>query len=301
MRLDPTDLRLFGEVAECGSLTRAARRSHLSPAAASARIKSLEQALGTVLFYRDSRGMEPTPAGTRLLGHARRVLRQLDALQAEFAEFGAVGSGHVRIFANTTAVTEFLPEILATFLVDKPALTIDLRERPTRAIVRGVLDGSADLGVVAGPVPRNGLETIHFSTDRLMLAVPRGHPLQAQPRVSLRQALDYQHISLSEGTTLHSFLSEQVQRLGEHFPLRIQVTSFEAVCRLVEAGVGIGVIPESAARRHSRTMDIHTIDLDEAWARRERCMIVRELDALPASARALIEAIKAHPWPQPAP
>lgn len=291
MHFDLPDLRLFIHIAESPSLTQGARKAFLSPAAASARIKALENQLGSRLLYRDSRGVELTPAGQRLLQHARLIMRQVDYLKSEFTEYGTDAVGHIRIFANTTAVTEFLPEVLAGFLAERPGVTVDLQERLSRDIVRGVLDGAADLGIIAGPVQAPGLQVLHFSTDRLVLAVPLGHALAQRSRVSLGDTLAYQHIGLHEGSTLLSFLREQVEKLGAPLALRIQVSSFEAICRMIEGGVGIGIIPESAARRHSRTMQLAILQLDEAWAVRERSMLVRELDALPGSVRALIDRL----------
>ncbi|MBJ7547001.1 LysR family transcriptional regulator, partial [Pseudomonas sp. OA3] len=152
MHFDLPDLRLFIHIAESPSLTQGARKAFLSPAAASARIKALESQLGSRLLYRDSRGVELTPAGQRLLQHARLIMRQVDYLKSEFTEYVTDAAGHIRIFANTTAVTEFLPEVLAGFLAERPGVTVDLQERLSRDIVRGVLDGAADLGIIAGPV-----------------------------------------------------------------------------------------------------------------------------------------------------
>lgn len=291
MHFDLADLRLFIHIAESPSLTQGARRAHLSPAAASARIKALESQLDSRLLYRDSRGVELTPAGNRLLQHARLIMRQVDYLKSEFTAYGADNAGHIRIFANTTAVTEFLPEVLAGFLAQRPGVTVDLQERLSRDIVRGVLDGSTDMGIIAGPVRAQCLQVLHFSTDRLLLAVPVGHPLASEKRVSLRQTLAYQHIGLHEGSTLLTFLRNQVEKLGGNLSLRIQLSSFEAVCRMIEAGVGIGIIPESAAIRHSRTMQLATVELDEPWAVRERSILVRDLEALPGSVRALIATL----------
>ena len=291
MHFDLADLRLFIHIGESPSLTQGARRAFLSPAAASARIKALEQQLDTRLLYRDSRGVELTPAGQKLLVHARLIMRQVDYLKAEFTHLGADSAGHIRIFANTTAVTEFLPEILAGFLAKRPGVSVDLQERLSRDIVRGVLDGSTDLGIIAGPVEAAGLQVLHFSTDRLVLTVPLGHELAGCKRITLQQTLAFQHIALHEGSTLLSFLREHVERIGQGLSLRIQVSSFEAICRMVEAGVGIGIIPESAARRHSRTMRLVTIELDEPWAVRERSILVRELEALPGTVRALIATL----------
>ncbi|WP_263139862.1 LysR substrate-binding domain-containing protein [Pseudomonas sp. RIT-PI-AD] len=293
MHLDLTDLRLFIHIAEAPSLTQGAKRAFMSAAAASVRIKAMESQLNTLLLYRDSRGVELTDAGQRLLKHARLIMRQVGYLKTEFDDYGADASGHIRIFANTTAVTEFLPEILAGFLARSPGVTVDLQERMSRDIVRGVLEGSTDLGVIAGPVTATGLQVIHFSTDKLVLVVPKGHPLDSSAPTRLVEALEYQHVGLHAGSTLQEFMTEQAERLGRHLTWRIQVASFESICRMVEAGVGIGVIPESAALRHIKTMDLSIVPLDEPWSVRERSILVRELQALPGCIRALVSLITA--------
>lgn len=288
MHFDLADLRLFVHIAEANNLTKGAQRACLSPAAASARLKTLEQQLGSRLFYRGSRGVELTGAGETLLRHARVVLRQVEHLKSEFASYGAEATGHIRIFANTTAVTEFMPEILAQFLATRPGVTVDLQERLTRDIVRGVIDGSTDLGIVSGQVPTNELQALHFSTDRLVLATPVGHPLSGRKKIAFADSLAYEHIGLHEGSTLHAFLSMLTERGNHRLTVRIQVRSFEAMCRMIEAGVGVGVLPDSAATRHMRTMRLSIVDIDEDWALRERSVLVRDIEALPGCARALV-------------
>ncbi|MFY2820831.1 LysR substrate-binding domain-containing protein [Achromobacter xylosoxidans] len=292
MHFDLADLRLFIHIAESPSLTQAAKRAHLSLAAVSVRIKALENQLNTRLLYRDSRGVEITPAGQRLLQHARVIMRQVDHLKHDFQEQADGDAGHIRIFANTTAVTEFMPDILAQFLAGHPGVTVDLQERLTRDIVRGVLDGPTDLGIVAGPVDAPELQTIHFSTDRLVLVVPNGHPLQDQDKVKLADAVRYPFITMHEGSTLVAFLRDQLERIGQRLPQRIQLYSFDSICRMVQAGVGVGVIPDSAARRYGAEMKLRVVELDEPWVVRERKLLVRDIDALPGCARELIEQIR---------
>jgi len=289
MHIQFQDLQLFVQVAEAGNLTQGARRAFLSAPAASARIRGLEQQLGAQIIYRSNKGVSLTKAGETLLHHARLILRQVDFLKDDFAS-GETG-GHVRIFANTTAVTEFLPEFLARFLADRPQLTVDLQERLTHDILRGIQDGTADLGIFSGEVDAGGLEVIRFSTDRLLLATPRDHRLAESGEVRFAETLDCEHIGLHEGSTLLAFLRSLMEKNGYERALRIQVRSFEAMCRMVEAGVGIGVVPESAARRHARTMRLSLVRLSDEWALRDRCVAVRDRTALPRSARALVDAL----------
>jgi DNA-binding transcriptional LysR family regulator len=288
MNIELIDLRLFKNIAACGNLTRGAEKSYLSPPSASARIKSLEHETGQQLLVRGNKGISLTSAGELFLRQARLVLRQMDFLQEEMTNSDA---GHIRLYANTTAVTEFLPEIMASFLSDRPGVTVDLQERLTQDILRSVLDGTADLGIVSGDINEPGLEAIRFSTDHLMLAIPNGHALAARKSVALAETLAFEHIGLHEGSTLLDFLRRQYRRSGYDRALRIQVRSFEAMCRVIEAGVGIGVVPESAARRHAQTMNIRLLDLEDDWATRDRSVLVRDQSALPGSALKLIEML----------
>ena len=291
MHFDSSDMRLFVAVAQEKNLTRGAKKVHLSPAAASTRIKAFEDQLGAQLLYRDTKGVALTAAGVTLLHHARLILRQAEHLESEVSSLGGDSVGHVRIFANTTAVTEFMPEILARFMSNRPAVTVDLQERLTRDIIRGVREGTADVGIVAGPVSADNLEITHFSTDRLVLVAAKAHPVSGRDKVRFSDTLSFEHVGLHEGSTLHAFLTEIVQREGKCYPVRIQVRSFEAMCRMIEAGVGIGILPESAARRHSKTMELAILELDEPWAIRERSLLVRHLDGLPGCVRALVDDV----------
>ena len=288
MNLELIDLKLFVRIAECGNLTRGAEKAFLSPPAASARIKSLEHETGQQLFLRSNKGVSLTDAGEVFLRQARLVLRQVDYLTEEMVN---PDTGHIRISANTTALTEFLPETLAHFLSQRPGVTVDLQERLTRDIVRSVADGTSDLGIISGTPKTDDLDIIPFSTDRLMLATTANHPLSRAQGVKFKDTLEYEHISLHEGSTLLDFLRRQFRRSGYEKHLRLQVRSFEAMCRLIEAGVGIGIVPESAAKRHQKTMNIDLMHLHDAWSIRTRSVLVRDRSNLPSAAQALVDIL----------
>lgn len=295
MHIDLRDLSLFSLIAETKSLTRAAERNHLSLPAVSARIKDLESEAGVRLLYRAPRGVALTPAGQSLLRRARTILNEIEHMKSELQRYGEGVQGSIRVFANTTAVTEFMPEVLATFLAAHPKVDVDLQERPTAEIIRGVLDGMTDLGITSGPIAADGLELHTFSSDRLVLAVSPGHPLASAGAVRFAEVIDHDYIGLHEGSTLQQFVDQLMQNARRRLHIRVQVSNFESVCRMVEAGVGVGIVPESAALRHRRTMKILVKPLDEDWALRERHVLARRGDALPSYTRALIDSIMNHP------
>lgn len=294
MQFDLTDLRLYVQTAEALNLTRAAATQHLSLAAASARIKALEAHAGLPLFYREARGVRLTPAGEAFLHHARGVLRQTEQLRLDLQEYTGGLRGHLRVLANTTAVTDFMPEILPPFLAANPRINVDLQEKPNAEIARGVLDGRADLGIVAGQIDTLGLQAIHFSTDRLVLVTSRGHRFARRKSIAFAETLDEDAVGMQRGSTIQAFLAQVTERLGKPLRLRIQLASFDAMCRMIGAGVGIGVVPVSAARRNQQAMKLALVELTDTWAVRERYVLVRDQAALPPYAQALVDTLVAH-------
>ncbi|WP_136417525.1 MULTISPECIES: LysR substrate-binding domain-containing protein [Oxalobacteraceae] len=291
IHFDLTDLRLFANIAEENSLTRGAERSHMSLPAASTRIKNLEDSVGAKLLIRTSQGVTLTPPGQAFLHHARLVLQQLEYLRSELQEYAQGMKGHVRVFANTTAMTEFLPAILPAFLASHPDVSVDLRERLSHDIVRAVSEGKTDIGIVAGNVRTEGLEVLPYREDRLVLVSALAHPLAHLNVTSFENTLDYDHVGLHESSAIHAFVNRAADELSRTMKTRIRVGNFEAVCRMVEANVGIGMLPESAARRHAKTMAIRIVQLSDEWALRKLQICVRSMQLLPHFARDLVEML----------
>lgn len=296
MHFDLVDLRLMVRVAESNSLTRGAESSHMSLPAASTRIKNLEESIGAKLLYRTSQGVTLTPPGQAFVHHARQVLGQIEHLRGDMQEYAKGIKGHLRVFANTTALGEFLPPVLRSYLRTHPDVNIDLRERLSHDIVRAVSEGQTDIGIVAGHVRTENLQTIAYRKDRLVLVVPVGHALAEAPHaegVAFAQTLDLDHIGLHESSAIHAFLRQVCDGLHRSLRLRIQVGNFEAACRMIEAAVGVGILPESAARRHAHAMAIRIVPLSDDWAVRAMHVCVRSLDALPMFARDLVDLLVA--------
>ena len=288
MRFDLTDLRLFLHVVEAGSITHGAERMHLALAAASTRIRHMEVSLGTLLLHRARQGVRPTEAGRTLLHHARMLLQQADRMRGDLAEYADGLRGQVRLMSNTNALTEFLPEPLSAFLAAHPQVNIDLEERLSDEIVAAVADGTADVGIVAGTVQVAGLEVLPFRVDRFVLVVATNHPLSAVEQIAFADTLDLDFVGLDRASALQRFLSEKAERIGRRLRLRVQLRGFDAVCRLVECNVGIGVVPATTAERHAKTMSIHRIELIDEWAVRRLTICVRRQADLPVYARELV-------------
>ena len=293
MHFDLVDLRLMVRIAETNGLTRGAEASHMSLPAASTRVKNLEESIGAKLLYRTSQGVTLTPPGQAFVHHARLVLGQIEHLRGDLQSYAKGIKGHLRVFANTTALGEFLPPVLRDYLRTHPDVNIDLRERLSHDIVRAVTEGQTDIGIVAGAVRTENLETLPYRQDTLLLVVPRGHALAGGGAVGFADTLELDHVGLHEASAIHAFLRQACDKLHRVLPTRIEVGNFEAACRMVEAGVGVSILPGSAARRHAQTMAIDTVALADDWSLREMQICMRSLQALPQFARDLVDLLVA--------
>jgi DNA-binding transcriptional LysR family regulator len=293
MRFDFTDLGLFRHIVEAGSITHGAARSNLALAAASTRIRKMEEGFGTELLVRGRQGVVPTQAGRTLLQHARSILAQSERLQEDLTPYARGLAGQVRVLSNTNALTEFLPEVLSSFLTSYPDISVDLEERLSDEIVALIAEGTGDIGIVAGTVDYGGLHTFPFRSDRFVLVVARNHPLASRSRIGFAEVLDYDMVGLDRASAIQRFLADKASRIGRPLRLRIQLRSFDAICRLVECNVGLGIVPDTTVQRTARNMAITAVRLTDPWALRELTIVVRDIDALPPYARQLVDHLRA--------
>lgn len=291
MRYDLPDLRLVAAIADSGSLTRAAERVHLAASSASHRLTQLEAALGVALFERHARGLTPTAAGESLLRHARQVFAQLEQMHADLAPYAEGVRGHVTLWANTHATHSFIPDDLADFLRRHPQVSVTLAEHTSPEIVVAVARGEVEIGVFAGRADDADVETIPYRADRLVLITPAAHPLATRASARLVDVLDYPFVMLHAGSAIHTFTMNAAASLGRHVNVRIQVRSFEAVCRMVGAGVGIGLVPRSAVPDAGLREPPTVIDLNESWAQRDLQVCVRQRAGLSGFAAALVDSL----------
>jgi DNA-binding transcriptional LysR family regulator len=288
---DLTDMQLMVNVAGAHSMTRGAERSFLSLPAASNRVKNLESHLGTALLYRTSQGVTLTPSGEAFVRHARVVLRQLEHLRGDMQEYATGVKGRVRVYANTTAMNEFMPDILGQYLAAHPDVNVELRERLSHQVVKSVADGSADIGITAQGAGGEGLEFLPYRTDRLVLVTHKNHPLARYETIDFTETLSYDYVGLSEASAIHAFLLQAADELGRVLRFRVEMSNFEGVCRMISAQVGIGIIPESAALRYIANLPLKIVTLNDVWALRRLQICVRQFDKLPVFAKQLVSLL----------
>jgi len=292
MRFDLTDLHLFVAVAEARSITHGATRANLALASASERIKNLEASLDVVLLRRGRHGITLTEAGESLLDHARVVLAAADALRGELAGYAQGLKTSIHVLANTSSLSEHLPRLLASFLRDHPQVNVDAEERESIGIAEAIAAGRADIGIAVASALPPGLERFPFRQDRLVMVTAAQDDLARRRVIDFAAIVERDFVGLASGSALQMHLAGQAARLGARLRFRARMRDFDAVCRLVAAGVGIAVIPEEAAKRCARSMPIRSVRIRDGWAARQLAICVRDLKTLSRPAQQLVAHLR---------
>ncbi|MEN9418766.1 MAG: hypothetical protein RI988_2386 [Pseudomonadota bacterium] len=288
--LDPISLRHFVAVCEEGNIARAAARESLVASALSKRISALEAELGMPLLSRRRRGVEPTAAGQALLARAREVLSGLERLRVELSSYGQGVQGSARVFASPSALAETLPDDVAAFMTRHPGIRIGLEERTSPETLRGLREGSADLGVLWDLInDLSGLSVLPYRRDRLGVVMAPDHPLARRASLRYAQTLDQASINVSPGGQMDQLLRRQAALAGRLASHRMQVSSLDVACRLVGAGLGLAILPLEAAAPYAGAGRLAVVPLDESWAVRRFVLVTRPEPLVSASTRLLVE------------
>lgn len=290
-RIDLTSLQLFVAVCERGSIGKAAEQEFLATSAVSKRLSDLEATVGTSLLYRTARGATPTPAGQSLLHHARSVLFSLDKMQGELSEYADGVRGHVRVHANISAIVQFLPEDLGTFIRAHEQIKIDLEEHLSTEVIRAVHEGAADLGIchAGSSSPVSDLQTRPYRQDQLALVLPTHHPLADCEALAFADSLDWDHVGLHANSSIYLAMHAAASTAGKSIRLRIRVTGLDAMCRMIHNGLGVGLMPQRAFQLMHGVGDLACVPLSDAWAHRRIDLIARDFSSLPVTARLLVD------------
>ncbi|GKS90374.1 LysR family transcriptional regulator [Acidovorax sp. SUPP2539] len=300
-RIDLTSLQLFVAVCELGSIGRAAEREFIAASAVSKRLSDLETAVDTALLYRHSRGVTLTPAGESLLHHARTVLFGLERMQGELSEYADGVRGHVRMHANISAIVQFLPEDLGAFARAHSQVKIDLQEHLSPDVLQAVREGAADLGLchTGAAAEPEGLQSRPYRSDRLVLVVPQGHVLSRHAAIKFEAILDCDIVGLQANSSISLAMHQAAAQAGRPLRQRIQVTGLDAMCRMIDNGLGVGLLPDRAFALMRGVGRLQCVALDEPWGQRELRLVARDFDTLPVTARLLVEHLVPPALPEP--
>ncbi|WP_409310071.1 LysR family transcriptional regulator [Pectobacterium sp. B1J-3] len=291
MRFDPTDLRLFLNVQKAGSITGGASASHLTLQSASERIRGMEDELGVPLLLRAKNGVTLTEAGFSLAHHAHVILHQIELMRSELHQYGKGLRGHIPLLCNASALSEYLPALVGTYLNAHPMISIDVNEKPSRDIVTAIKNQMADIGIVADSIALNGLETRPFRQDELVVVVPLGSHWGNHDIVAFETLTEAEFIGLNSHSALQEHIDEHARQLGKRLNYRVRLASFDAMIQVIHSGIGIGILPKHAALRLMTSLNVRCLSLSDTWAKRNLVICAREFSTLPGYCQAFVEFI----------
>ena len=246
MKFDLADLRVFLAVADLGSFRVASEALHLSQSALSRRADKLEDALGVQLFTRTTRKVELTTIGRGFVPKARNVLNELESALVGIQDVAERLSGMVTIACVPSAVAYFLPDVIRDYHAQYPRIRIRIIDESSSQVLTAVARGDADFGLTYIGTNDAEIEFKPLLEEPFVAAVSRAHPLAKRRSVSWADLANHAYITLAQGSG-NRFLIDQALAHSETRPRHFcEVQHVPALVSMVEAGLGVGVVPRLA-------------------------------------------------------
>ncbi|MDP1370780.1 LysR family transcriptional regulator [Acinetobacter lwoffii] len=295
MNFDLNDFRLILNIAETQNLTRAAEKTFISTPAASNRIKNLEQQLGLKILERSSQGVRLTEIGQIYLKYAKAFQHEIECLKGELSQFNNLIQGKLTIAANTTAITEYIPNALSEYLITHPHVDVNLKEMTSEEIIHVVADRQVDLGIISGDIDTDHLQTLPLISSQLVLIAPKMHPLLEIENITLIDIIEYSVVTLNEGSAIQQFLYKLALQLDKKINIRVQVSSYDSICQMVAAGAGISIIPLAAFQRLQHIHpQLACTKINEKWAQRSFKICSINFNQISQFSKDFIQCLQAH-------
>jgi DNA-binding transcriptional LysR family regulator len=283
-------LRIFRDLAETHSFSRAAARNFITQSAVSQRIKRLEGDVGRPLVIRN-RSLDLTEAGRILYAAVRDMLGRYEEGLSSLRSLETVVSGRVRLATVHSIGLHRLPPCIKDFIRRYPSASVDVEYRTFKEIYQGILDGSLDMGIVAGPLRHPQTVVVSLPGDELVLIVPRGHVLAKLRRVDLTRLEGEAFVAFDESTPTRRLVERQLQLAGVVVRIVQHFDNVESMKRAVEVGMGVSIVPRCAVAQEVRDGTLIAIPVGEAGLERPVALIYRKGKVLNSTARMLIEVL----------
>lgn len=292
MRLDLADLQLFICIIEAGSITGGAIKANLALSSASERLRHMEEDIGVPLLVRHPRGVTLTEAGEILAQHARQMIDQHKLLETELKKFTSGMRGTLRLYANTSALTEFLPSKIASWLKTHPDIHIELEERSSTDIIKSISAGLGEAGIVSNAVDPRTLKLEPLVDDYLSLIIPVNHRLNAEQAVFLKDIIHEPFVGFYPDSALQEHINGHASSMGHELTFRIGMNTFEGMCEMVENGIGLGILPEIIADKYQANFNYKKLALKDEWAKRQLCITYQCWEEVSPAMKNLLNYLK---------
>lgn len=291
-RLDLGTVQLFVDCCRTGSLLMAAEQSSLAVSSVSKRIRLLEESVQSPLLRRHARGVVPTVAGEAFLQHAKSLIHAATQLHVDLLDFARGVTGRVQIAVSASVLQQYLPEQIASFAKMHPTVAIDVSEMSSQSVIAAVRNQGAELGICAELQEDQGLERQAYRKDPLVLLVPKRHPLAKRREIAFADALESEFIGMQGSSVIQALMEKSAAEADAALRQRIRVATVHSMCRLVEQGMGIGVMPQGTAKSLANPTLTQVVHLKDRWADQTLWLYARQFDRLGESAMLFMNHIK---------
>lgn len=273
MHVNIHNLRTFLAVAKNRGISKAMKELHLSQPAVSRQILALEDSLGTPLFLRKGRFLLLTEAGKVLQQYAVRILQLLSEARGEIDRLKGLVRGHLRISAASTIGIYMIPDVLGEFKAQYPGIEISLEISNKEKVLRGISDGTADIGFTGPPVPESDFSMETYLEDDLMLIVSPHHWLADRETVTARLLAEDMFILRERGSGTREIMEEELRQAGVSLRHAMELGSTEAIKKAVAANLGISIVSSRAVTLEVMLGHLCTVRVSDLNLRRPIYML----------------------------
>jgi DNA-binding transcriptional LysR family regulator len=295
MPLELTTLRLFCDLVETASFSRTAERQFVSQPAVSQKLRALEREVGQQLLERGrgKKRITPTEAGNVLYQGALPLLREAEELEARLRGLSEEIAGTVRVATVYSVGLHALPGRLKPFLAQHPRIHVHLEYSQTTKIYQDVLSGAVDVGIVACPTARGGIEVIPFGEEAITLICAPEHPFATRTAIDLADLEGAPFIGFADDIPTRKLIDEHLKRAGVKVRLVNAFDNIETIKNLVEIGSGVALVPEDTARQEARSGELALVPLSPSSAfLRPAGLLVKRSQSRRAAVRVFIASVR---------
>ncbi|HUY81729.1 MAG TPA: LysR substrate-binding domain-containing protein [Acidobacteriaceae bacterium] len=282
-------LKVFRTVAKQLNFRKAAELLHLSQPAVSQQVHALEEELGIALFDRSGSRVQLTAAGALLLKYARKAAQLAAEAREAIERLQGKGGGELRLGASTTPAQYILPRMLGAFRKQHPRTAISVISGNTERIVAALLNDEITLGIIEGPAASRALHKQLFLKEKLVLIVAKKHPWARSRSIPLSSLSEASLLLRERGSGTRRVVELALKRAGlrlSQLQVMMELDSTEAIVAGVEAGLGVGFVPERAIAKELRLGTLSTVKLEGLEVQRDITFIRRAGPALEGAAAA---------------
>ncbi|MBI5239368.1 MAG: LysR family transcriptional regulator [Elusimicrobia bacterium] len=245
-------LRIFRDLIETGSFSRAAELNYLTQSAVSQQLQQLERSVGRPLLERGGRRLKLTPAGRAFYGAAKRIVSSYEEVTARIHSESPEAARRLRIAAIYSVGTYVLQGYLKGFLKRHPDVKVEVEYQKASRICGDLLRGRADLCLMAYPVKRRDLQVIPIHDEELVLILPRSHALAGRGSMALADLAGQDFIAFDRGTPTRKALDKVLRRAGVRPRVRMELDNIETIKNAVSTGMGVAIVPAATVAAEAK-------------------------------------------------